>query len=263
MIQKLFFLILTVGLPYTSTMAQPPVQICTWKNGATGCYNIIHDDFGNKSVMGIINYADTIAFNRGLKFTFGAITSDCEANGLYTKAKQMIEQHGHEIINHSHSHSCALFSQNCGSGAGSNYGWAEAGPTLKFDVEIDQSTSSIARNTGYTPRYFIYPFDQYNESANDYLKSKGYIGARTGRYNQATASNFTPDGQGFFRTNLVVDVANNVAINLNARVDEAINNGTWVNRELHNVGSTGWGYVTVDDYRNHLDYVKSKVDAGQ
>ncbi len=247
-----------------SAKAQPAVKICTWKNGASGCYNIIHDDFGSSEVPGIANYADTMWYNRGLKFTFGAITSECEVRGSYVKAKQMIEQHGHEIINHSHTHSCPLFSSNCGSGPNTNYGWAEPGTSLKFNVEIDTSTASIARNTGYTPRFYIYPYDLFNEAANDYLKSRGYIGARNRPYNQAAASNFIPDAQNFFHVPLVVDIdpVTNLPINLNSRVDEAINNGTWVNRELHNVGNTGWGHVSESDYRAHLDYVKSKVDAG-
>ncbi|MFN3402594.1 MAG: carbohydrate-binding protein [Cytophagaceae bacterium] len=242
--------------------AQPPVKICTWKNNATGCYNIIHDDFGDYGVIGIINYADTMAHNRGIKITFGAISGSCEANNAYPRAKQMIEQRGHEIINHSHTHSCAVTNENCG-GIGPNHGWAVPGSTLKLDQEIDRSTTSIATNTGYTPRYYIYPYDQFNETANEYLKTKGYIGSRTGPYNQAAPANFTPDAEGFFRSHLVVDVVNNVAVNLNSRVDEAINTGGWVNRELHNVGNSGWGHVTVDNYRTHLNYVKSKMDSGE
>ena len=29
---------------------------------------------------------------------------------------------------------------------------------------------------------------------------------------------------------------------------------------MHNVGATGWGRISVTDYRNHLDHLKSEVD---
>ncbi|MCS6824923.1 MAG: T9SS type A sorting domain-containing protein [Cytophagaceae bacterium] len=238
-----------------------PVSIATWKNNALGAYNIIHDDFCDYGVIGIQNYADTMHVNRGLKFTFGAITSSCENNpGMYAAANTLIS-HGHEIINHSHNHTCAVWQSWCTTGL-----WAQPG-SYDFVTQMSYSSQSILNNTGRYPRYFIYPYDQYNDTANRYLKSIGYIGSRTGANDAAENSNFAPDAQGFFRTALVVDVQNvsgsTVAVNLNQWVDYAINNNAWVNRELHNVGNTGWGRVSVTDYRNHLNYVKSKRDAGQ
>ena len=249
-----------------ATAQNPSTTIATWKNDAKGAYNIIHDDFGDYGVIGIQNYADTMHFNRGLKFTFGAITSSCEADqSMYAKAKSMINDHGHEIINHSHTHSCAVGNANCG-GTGTNYQWAVPGNTQKFNIEIDYSTSSIKSGTGYTPRFFIFPYDQFNENANTYLQSKGYIGGRTGAYNAAADNDFEPDNLGYFRTPLVVDVQNTgngtFAVNLNYWVDQAITNNEWVNRELHNIGNSGWGSVSVADYRTHLNYVKSKVTSG-
>ena len=45
-------------------------------------------------------------------------------------------------------------------------------------------------------------------------------------------------------------------------MDDAIANSEWGNRELHNVGSSGWGSVQVNAYREHLNYVQSKVSNG-
>ena len=244
----------------------PSTTIATWKNDAKGAYNIIHDDFGDGGVIGIQDYADTMHFNRGLKFTFGAITSACEADpAIYVKAKAMITDHGHEIINHSHTHSCAIGSANCG-GTGDNYEWAVAGNTNAFNIEVDYAHNSIQTGTGYAPRFYIFPYDQFNNDANVYLQSKGYLGSRTGAYNAAADFDFGASALGFFKTPLVVDVAtvgaNTNAINLNYWVDQAIANNQWVNRELHNVGNTGWGSVSVANYRTHLNYVKSKVVAG-
>jgi len=248
-----------------------PVEIARWKNNAKGAYSIIHDDFGDPSVDGIQNFADSMNANRGLKMTFGAITSTCEwrsinwkgtPRNMYYVAKEMIELHGHEIINHSHTHSCAINSSNCG-GIGVNHAWSTTIPH-KMDIEITQSTNSIKNNTGYTPRYYIYPYDQFSTISNNFLKNSGYIGSRTGAYNAAESPNFAPDNDGFFRNAFVVDVENQngivKAVRLNYWVDHAINNQTWVCRELHNVGNSGWGHVTVDEYRNHLNHVKQKVD---
>lgn len=256
-----FFNLLIVSLYYNVAVAQPGVSIAKWKNGATACYNIIHDDFGEYVVIGINDYADTMNFNRGLKITFGAISNSCELNQMYPKAISMIEDHGHEIINHSHTHSCAITNGWCEAG-GVNGGWSQPA-TNKMNIEIDQSTQSIANNTGYTPRFFIYPFDEYSNAANNYLKTKGYIGSRTGSRHAVGSSDFEADEDGFFRPDFVVDATDQSADNLNYWVDQAINSSGWVNRELHNVGNSGWGRVSVDDYRAHLNYVKSKVDEGK
>lgn len=248
------------------------MDIARWKNNALGAYNIIHDDYGDSGVDGIQFYADSMNANRGLKMTFGAITSTCEFRSvnwkgtnrnMYFIAKEMVEERGHELINHSHTHSCAVNNSNCG-GVGVNHGWSTSTPH-RMNIEITQSTNSIRDNTGVTPRYYIYPYDQFSTVANDFLKTSGYIGSRTGTYNAAEVFNFAPDADGFFRNAFVVDVENvggvTKAVRLNQWVDIAISNRTWVNRELHNVGNSGWGHVTVDEYRTHLNYVKQKVDA--
>ena len=153
--------------------------------------------------------------------------------------------------------------QNCG-GTGVNYGWAETGATRNFADEIDGATKSIFTNTSITPRYFIYPYDQFNDDANGYLKSKGYIGSRTGIYNGTDANNFTPDAQGFFQSGMLVFDDNNANSGnqsgiLNAAIDDIILNKSWGNREAHNVGDAGWGHIEVAEYRKHLDYVKQKM----
>ena len=245
---------------YLQGQAQnPSTSIATWKNNATAVYSFIHDDFGDPSVIGINNYADTIARNRNLKFTFGAITSACENNpAMWSDAIDMLN-YGHEIINHTHNHTCAIGNSWCVTGL-----WAE-GATEDFATELDLSTNLIDTRTGTYPRYFIYPFDLFNNAANNHLKTLDYIGSRTGNYNAADDPNFTPDADGFFRSALVVDVSSGGGAiplsNLNYWADYAISNGVWVNREMHNVGATGWGSIQVSDYRAHLNYLKEKVDA--
>ncbi len=255
--RKLLILSLFIYCTYVNAQ-NPSSSICNWKNDAAGTYSYIHDDYGDNSVIGINNYADTMARNRGLKFTFGAITSACEANaGMWTQATSMVN-YGHEIINHTHNHTCAIYLDWCTDGL-----WAEPS-TEDFATQMDLSTTLINTNTGKYPRYFIYPYDQYNSAANDHLKTLGFIGSRTGAYDAADNNNFVPDADGFFKSAVVVDAVTtgNItkAANLNTWVDYAISNNSWVNREMHNVGTSGWGYISVADYRNHLNYLKSKTN---
>lgn len=265
----------------TSTLAQK-AKIATWKNNSKAAYTIVHDDYGDPSVDGIWEYADTIAANRDIKFTIGAISGSCETkrdiNGYedpYAYAKDvMMAQHGHEVMSHSHTHSCAV--GNAGWWPCEDDGWGELND---FADEIVGCTESIEEGTGHKPQYYIFPYDRFTNSSNDKLKELGYIGSRTGwtspleeefyrdGYNDNDLNTFYPDADGFFRTSVQVfddkdaDSPNHAEI-LNAEVDEAIANSEWANRELHNVGERGWGYVSVEGYRAHLDYLKSKVEKG-
>ncbi|MFT6748035.1 MAG: peptidoglycan/xylan/chitin deacetylase (PgdA/CDA1 family), partial [Glaciecola sp.] len=257
--KKLLTLVSCALITLNSTAQTPSTSIATWKNDAKGAYSFIHDDYGDPSVAGINNYADTIARNRGIKFTIGAITSSCEANPqMWTDAIDMIN-YGHEIINHTHNHYCAVRADDwCNTGL-----WAEPN-TEDFATEMTQSSNSITSNTGTTPRFFIYPYDLYNDAANDHLKSLNYIGSRTGDRAESSA-NFTPDSDGFFKTNFYVKTLDNngdiTAGNLNYWADQASANNAWINREMHNVGPTGWGHITVDNYRDHLNHLQTEVTA--
>ncbi|MFT6717529.1 MAG: hypothetical protein ACJA0Q_002186 [Saprospiraceae bacterium] len=264
-----------------------PSSIANWKNNAKGAYSIIHDDYGNIGVDGIWQYADTIASNRGLKFTFGAISADCEVSRVvngesspYAYAKNvMMAQHNHEIINHSHTHNCAVAR---GWSPCDVTGWGEDVGGVLWSTELNTSHSSIITGTGFQPRYYIFPYDQFTDAANAELYSKGYLGSRTGwhadglhtpfyknGYEANDENLFTSDANGFFRTSVQVfdntDQGNSVfgqTAELNSVVDNAISNNEWGNRELHDVGGVGWGSVKVEAYRDHMDYVQSKVSSG-
>ncbi len=265
-----------------------PSYVADWKNDASGAYSIIHDDYGDVGVDGIWQYADTIAFNRGLRFTFGAISSSCEVmrtiNGqaspyLYAK-NVMMALHNHEIINHSHTHTCAV---NRGWSPCNGTGWGEVVGGAGWNTQLHTSHNSILTNTGHQPRYYIYPYDQFTDAANAELAVMGYLGSRTGwhiagvqapfykyGYEANDENMFVSNANGFFRTSVqVFDDVNAVqsdvvqTAELNSVVDAAIANNQWGNRELHNVGPTGWGHTTVNAYRNHLNYVKTKVTSGE
>jgi hypothetical protein len=296
---KILYSLLIIGFANGGLHAQVS-SIATWKNNATGCYNFIHDDYGDSGVDGIWKYADTIASNRGISFTFGAITSRCEEsrdiNGYsnsYEYAKEvMMNQHGHEIMNHSHTHDCAVGRANWPETPGApepcnvSLGWGEDMKSSNFNEQLVTSTNSIFENTGHYPRYFIFPYDRHTNAANDKLKELGYIGSRTGFTSQANSSDpsanpgfyrngyenhdeadFYPDVDGFFRTAVIVKApkinGENIANELNEWAQYAINNRVWVNREMHNVGPTGWGRIGEDEYRDHLNFLESKVASNE
>ncbi len=279
-------------LPIGLKAQSPSGYIADWKGDADGAYSIIHDDYGDPGVDGIWQYADTICNNRGIKFTFGAIANSCEGgrivNGYsnpYEYAKNvMIAQHEHEIISHSHTHDCAVGAAWNPCDIAPN--WGENPNSANFNQQLRTAHNSIITGTGFTPVYYIFPYDRFTHAANDTLKSMGYIGSRTGwsspyfadpsfhrnGYENSDLSSFYPDADGFFRTAVQVfddtDAGKSNAdqtSELNEEVDDAINNNLWANRELHNVGTTGagWGEVNVNAYRDHIDYLKSKVASGQ
>lgn len=233
-----------------SLFAQTPTTtFAPWKNNAKGAYSIIHDDFGSSTVPGIENYADTIAFNRGIKITFGAITSACDAND-WNNARRMIT-HGHEVMNHSHNHYCAY-----------DPGWCETQTWANYATELDQSTNLIQTNTSVYPRFFIWPYDLHTAGSKAHLRDNlNYYGARGGTQDQTLNVNQLNDVTipDFFSLNFSVFAPATNVTQLNGLVDMAIAQQKWGMRELHGVGDASWGSVSVVNYRAHLNYVRSKM----
>jgi hypothetical protein len=247
--KRSFRSLLTV-LPFLGTTAYaqtPTVSYATWKDNAKAAYTLIHDDFGDVSTVGIENYADTIAANRGVKFCFGAITSVCDAQD-WANARRMMT-HGHEVINHSHSHYCAY-----------QPGWCTTNvfSTADFPVELDGSTTLIEQGAGQRPRFYIHPYDLSTTQVLDRLRSLGYLGARSGTQailNQA-------DFKDFFNMNFFVhDPTSNLTL-LNDAVQQAVVAGGYAMREVHGVNDASWASVSVADYRAHMDFVKGHISVG-
>jgi hypothetical protein len=236
-------------LPFFGTTAHaqtPTVSYATWKDNAKAAYTLVHDDFGAVQTPGIVNYADTIAYNRGVKFCFGAITGDCDAND-WADARRMMT-HGHEVINHSHTHRCAF-----------QPGWCDLVYTpAEFPVELDGSTTLIEQGAGVRPRFFIHPFDLSTTEVLDRLKSLGYLGARSGTQGTLNQADF----KDYFNLNYFVhDPTSNLTL-LNDAVQQAVVSGGYAMREVHGVGDASWASVSVADYRAHMDFVKGHIAVG-
>jgi peptidoglycan/xylan/chitin deacetylase (PgdA/CDA1 family) len=233
------------SVPAWVTAQTPTASFATWKDNKKAAYTIIHDDYGDVTTPGIGKYADTIAFNRGIRINFGAITSVTDALG-WTDAKRLIT-HGHEIINHSHSHRCAL------GGAS----WCIDTYT-DLGLELGTSTQLIEQNTGSRPRFFIHPYDVHNETIHAYLKNIGYLGARAGTQAAVNAPNFSD----FFHLNFYVYEPGFTLAQLNTGLLAAIAAGGYSVQELHGIQDDSWGMVTTANYRAHLNLVKDKMNSG-
>ncbi len=228
----------------------PTASFATWKDNKKAAYTIIHDDYSNY-VTGIYQYAYPIATQRGVKLCFGAITNPEFCGDLeWQHAREMMAD-GHECVNHSHNHKCGGTAGQC-SGL-QTYGTAD------FPTELDLSTQTIQNNTNVRPRFFIHPYDAPSDAILTYLKGLGYLGTRAGTQLIANPNTFTD----FMRLNYYVYDGSASALNsLNTAVDNAIATGGYAMREFHGIEDGSWAQMTVTNYTNHLNYVKSKMDDG-
>lgn len=228
----------------------PTASFATWKDNKKAAYTIIHDDYSNY-VTGIYQYAYPIANQRGVKICFGAITNPDFCGDLeWQHAREMIAN-GHECVNHSHNH-------RCGGTAGQCSGLQTYG-TADFATELDLSTQTIQNSTDVRPRFFIHPYDAPSDAILTHLKGLGYLGTRAGTQLVANSNTFTD----FMRLNYYVYDGSTSALNsLNVAVDNAVSTGGYAIREFHGIEDGSWAQMTVTNYTNHLNYVKSKMDDG-
>ncbi|MBX9853527.1 MAG: polysaccharide deacetylase family protein [Cytophagaceae bacterium] len=221
------------------------VYIAPYRNNALGAYTLIHDDFGAAYARGIEQYADTMAYKRGIPFSFAVITGECDETD-WQNANQLIK-HGHQILNHSMSHKC-----------GQPQGWCSFGnwDEKDFPVEIDNSTKFIEDHTHHHPAFFVFPFDLFTDTMISYLQAKNYAGARSGAQNQMNA-----DIEDAFRLNFnVYHPVQSFAV-LNGFAEQAMINKSWAIRVIHGVNDDSWGKIPLKEYEDHLNYLKRKSDS--
>jgi hypothetical protein len=254
--------------------------VATWRGNATAAYTIIHDDLCDSSTEGSFVKADPELVKRGLRAGFGAIVGTCESQRAWARVKTLVS-HGHDVFNHSWTHSCLSNAADC-NGNGT--------PTSDFAREIDQSDRLLRAMTGLTVQYMIFPYDVCGSGAVAHLKQIGYIGARCPGDHGLTANNF-PDG---FNTKFDVWGPNfssyvnagpcqggtqpdkdGVPTRTNPQacrtfvlkqyVDDVIRQKGWGSREMHGFDGDAGSFqpIGLPDYTAHLDYVKSKVDSNE
>jgi hypothetical protein len=149
-----------------------------------------------------------------------------------------------------------------------------------------------------TPSFYIFPFDSYNDVALDHLKTLGYLGARGGVKGELNPADYPDDfklnfdvfGPGFsYYCDLGACSTQTLACRkgytevacmdggpdglnqgddacrasiLQQYVDDAMAQDAWAIREFHGVDD-GWEPVPQAVYTAHLDYLETKIEAGE
>jgi hypothetical protein len=264
----LLVIAITIALVKFINPAVASITVDKWYGGAKGAYTIIHDDLGLEDCYGIIENADSIAFNRGVKFGTGVVVGELN-DSILGRVKTLV-QHGHEIFPHSWKHGSAV-----------DLGWTPQNWNNDSDIVLTKKFLEDSLNVEVG--FFIFPFDAYSDENLEALKTAGYLGARAGKkmyedrgvnsgntefdpyrsefdayMSQAGQDSITADGEDYF-VSIYDDDKGSVAIqHLNASIEK----GGWGVQELHNVSDVeplGWGSVTLDAYRELLDHAVAKV----
>ncbi len=222
-------------------------SVAVWKGDAKGAYTIIHDDICDYNIDSLFLVAEPELTLRGLPSAFGAIVQRCQERKRWPQL-ELIRQNGHEIINHTWDHKDIV----------------EEAALAPLSLEIDQATQVLNENlVGQNTSFFIFPYDSFNDAAVEHLQKAGYLGARAGKKG-VNAADF-PDGMRvmfdvYGGENSIYDGQGDI---LKIYVDLAISQGGWSVREFHGIADTTFFAMNLEDYRAHLDYVKSKVDTGE
>jgi len=224
------------------------VQKTKWKYNAKGVYSIIHDDFGDGGTTGLHEYAIPEANKRGIKLGLGALVSECVNNNYWAIIRDAVGN-GHEIINHSYTH----INLSTASSSVLQYEIVDATEKLHKEIRVDYPD--------YKVTFFIFPYDEFSSSAIAVLKENGYIGARCGSKQQLAYPSANFDSYMGVNFDVYDQWGGTQKYGINDFPDAAISNGAWAVREFHGVGDESWHPVPVEEYKEHLDHIKAKMDA--
>ncbi len=231
------------------TSEELTATVTDFRGDARGAYSIIHDDVCDYGTDGIRDHAIVGLSERGLRAGLGAISAQCEARSYWPILEDAIS-HGHEILSHSATHPSLVMDPD-------------------YETQIDGSKASIEENVaGARVTFFIFPFDEFDDAALEYLESHDFLGARAGERGlndpivpDPMRLNFDVYGPEYsiykdaYEKGTVEDI-------LKKYVDDAVSQHKWAVRELHGVEDNSWEAVPLADYTTHLDYVKGLVDSG-
>lgn len=220
-------------------------RVSRWKGDGTAAYTISHDDACEPTTSGLFDFADPELRQRGLKAAFGAIVVSCVNFDRWTALNGLLEG-GHEIMNHTWAHKNLVTE------------------TRDFTQQVQVAKATLDSRLSVPTEFFIFPYDSFDDAALTAVKESGHIGARAGSrgVNDADVDELAVsfDVYGLEYSIYATDPVKSRNI-LDALVDDAIAKGGWALRELHGVEDESWQAVPLADYRRHLDYLASLVQA--
>ena len=185
---------------------------------------------------------DTSLENRGLRVSFSVITSECMESD-WSFARDLAAK-GHEFINHSWSHT-------------SPKEWTDH---ATIALQIDSSQAMIERNIPNNRcLFFAFPYDDRLDPVIDSLRIRKYIGARGGWFRKLNADQIDPfkcHFDGYSPSKFIYQ-------SLNEWVNSAIIGGSWAIREVHNIIDCGYEPVPLEEFLDHLDFCKKKIEDGE
>ena len=137
-------------------------RVALWKWNAEAAYTITHDDLCDTTTSGQFDHALAALRERGLHAAFGAIVEVCERRGMWSELERLIND-GHEIMNHGWSHKSLVRE------------------TRDFPFEIDQAKTMLDTRLSAPTLFFIFPYDEFDESAVAAVRSASGSDGGAGR----------------------------------------------------------------------------------
>ena len=270
---------LTIEQTQSVPAAISTVRVATWKGNARAAYSIVHDDFcsGDFDKSGLVKYWHQLA-DRGLVAGYGVIVQLCNYQPKYYEEMQKMVAAGMEMINHTFSHPAP----------DKGFDQGLLSPGVNLDQELVRSHQEL-HNHGFDAQYFVFPLDKSNNAILRTIADEGYKGARGGAGQSINNANLNPnDDLAPFKANFDcfnIHQTDEVSCSkhretqipqeiLKRFLDDAIADGGWALRELHGIEDNpglaeqdrttadSWGWVSLKEYSDHLDYVKSRVESG-
>jgi hypothetical protein len=253
----------------------------TWRGNATAAYSIVHEVVCDQSVLnGPFTVAQPELTMRNLRGGFGLIVNRCEAANVWQKVKEMVAN-GHDVFSNTFNHRCLTTNNTLAMGCDS-----AAMRTNDFATEIDRAAMMLEERTGVKPGFILFPYDVCDPGAVARAKTRGYVGARCaqGMNNNDFADPFKvafdlwgPAWSTYrsMGTQCMGVTARTTRPNqasatcrqhvLSKYVEDAIAKKAWAMRGFHGFDSDNGSFEPVSpaDYRTHLDFVVTKVAAGQ
>ncbi len=185
-------------------------------------------------------------------------------------ANTRLVPHGHQLVSHSYDHTWHLKTQDTlalilDTSQAHIEAAVPANECLFFGDHGGMWSDSMIKNGPfYTP---LEPQPLMHDSMVNYMKHQKFIGARMDRGVSVPACpGVNPGVYDPFVTTYVIWLNSGPSeiTQLQTRVQCAIDNGGHLNYEFHNIGElVSWSPVGYGDWVTILDYLRSKVDAGE